>query len=103
MEQASQILLRQALQPVMLKEVAAELGLSPVRFTQRFKLHFGVTPIAYLTSLRLNKAKMLLLESNLTLDQIADCIGFQNGFYLNRLFARHLGMTPASYRKLHRV
>lgn len=86
-----------------LKEIAAELGLSPVRFTQKFKADLGVNPLQYLTSLRLDKAKSLLLETTLTLDQIAECIGYQNGFYLSRIFIKHMGMPPSAYRKTYRI
>lgn len=88
---------------VDLKNIAASLGISQVRLTQRFKADYGVSPIQYLTSLRLEKAKTLLLETNLTVEQISDCVGYQNGYYLNRLFAKHFLMPPAAFRKAHRV
>ena len=64
---------------------------------------FGVTPLRYLTSLRLNKAKMLLLETNMTIEQISECCGYQNGFYLNRVFVKYEHTTPSRYRNTHRM
>ena len=66
-------------QPVDLQQIAQEL--SPVRLTQKFKASFGMPPNQYLTSLRL-EAGTLLLEKDLTLEQIAECVGCRNGYYL---------------------
>ncbi|TMV48638.1 helix-turn-helix transcriptional regulator [Paenibacillus mesophilus] len=81
----------------------AILGLSPARFTQKFKADFGITPMQHLTSIRLEKAKRFLLETTLTLEQISESIGYQNGYYLNRIFMKHMKVTPAKYRKAHTV
>jgi AraC-like DNA-binding protein len=103
MTKAAMMIQKKAYRSFDLKEIAEALGFSPVRFSQKFKSDFGVNPLQYLTSLRLEKAKSLLLETNLTLDQIAECIGYQNGYYLSRIFMKHLQMSPSIYRKTHRV
>jgi AraC-like DNA-binding protein len=103
MIKAALLIQKQALQRVDLKQVAGSLGLSAVRFTQKFKASYGMSPIHYLTSLRIDKAKKLLSETDLTLDQISECIGYQNGYYLNRLFLKHLNTTPGKYRSLHQI
>lgn len=103
MTKAAMLIQKHAFHPFDLKEIAAALGFSPVRFTQKFKADFGVNPLQYLTSLRLERAKSLLLETNMTLDQIAECIGYQNGYYLSRIFMKHLNLTPSVYRRTHRV
>ncbi|CAG7622033.1 HTH-type transcriptional activator RhaR [Paenibacillus solanacearum] len=86
-----------------LRVIAEELEVSPAQLTKRFKSCFGLTPTEYLTHLRLEKARSLLLGSLLTLDQIAQCVGYENGFYLSRLFAKHFHMPPNEYRKKHRM
>ncbi|CAG7637871.1 helix-turn-helix domain-containing protein [Paenibacillus allorhizosphaerae] len=103
MEKAALLIQKYAFQKLDLKQIASELNLSPVRLTQKFKGDFGVTPIHYLTSLRLKKATTLLTETNLTLEQIAESIGYQNGFYLNRVFKNQMKMTPAKFREMNRV
>ncbi|MDF2721147.1 MAG: hypothetical protein K0Q59_822 [Paenibacillus sp.] len=60
-----------------------------------------MTPSKYLTSLRLEKAKKLLAETNWTLDQISGSCGYQNGFYLSRVFKANCLVTPNQYRKEH--
>lgn len=101
--QAAALIEKSSFGKVDLKDISASLGISQVRLTQRFKADYGVSPIQYLTSIRLERAKMLLLETNLTVDQISDCVGYQNGYYLSRLFAKHFRLPPAAFRKAHRV
>lgn len=101
MQTAASLIERSAFQPFTLKSVAQSLHLSPAQFTKKFKSTFGMTPIRHITALRLDKAKSLLLETKMTLDQISECCGYPNGFYLNRVFMKHMKMTPSQFRSLH--
>jgi AraC-like DNA-binding protein len=89
--------------PLHLSRFAESKGWSPVQMTRKFHAAFGQTPSQYLTSLRLQKAKALLLESDMTLDDIAASCGYESGFYLSRLFNKKTNMSPSAYRKLHRL
>jgi transcriptional regulator GlxA family with amidase domain len=86
-----------------MKQLSSGLGISPVQFTRRFQAAYGQTPIDFLTSLRLQKAQALLLETELTLEQVADQCGYENGFYLSRMFSKKLNISPSAYRKSHRI
>lgn len=103
MQQARILIHRYAYEPLNLKDIALSLNISAVQLTRKFKTAFGTTPIQYLTELRLAKIKKLLLETTLTIDQISECCGYQNGFYLSRIFTRHENVTPSEYRKLHQI
>lgn len=103
MVQAAAMLQQQAFEPFELREIASALQLSPARFTQKFKQQFSVTPNQYLVSYRLERAKSLLLETNLTMNQIAECIGYQDGYYVSKLFRKYFNVTPSMYRSTHRV
>jgi AraC-like DNA-binding protein len=103
MVQAAAMLQQRAFEPFELKEIASALQLSPARFTQKFKQQFAVTPNQCLVSYRLERAKSLLLETNLTMNQIAECIGYQDGYYVSKLFRKYLNVTPSMYRSTHRV
>jgi AraC-like DNA-binding protein len=92
-----------AFSPMRLQDVAAALGISLSSLTKRFKKNTGSTPIQYMTRLRMEKAKTLLLETGLTVDQISECCGYQNGFYLCRVFIRHFGIPPAQFRSRHKI
>lgn len=96
--QALAYLNKHAYNKVKIKEVSSQLGLSSVQFTRRFEASVGITPIEYVTSLRLKRAQVLLLKTNLTLDDIAAKCGYDNGFYLSRVFSKKIKMTPSEYR-----
>lgn len=101
--EAAVLIQKMAFQPFWLEDVADTLHISLTHLSKNFRKAFGITPKHYLTSLRMEKARTLLLETNLTLDQIAECCGYQNGFYLNRVFVKQMKQTPIEFRKSHRV
>ncbi|MDU0204235.1 MULTISPECIES: AraC family transcriptional regulator [Paenibacillus] len=102
-QKAIAYMLEHAASSFNLKQLAMELGLTQVQFTRRFKKTTGMAPLDYLTSLRLQKVQKLLLDSDLTLQQIAGRCGFENEFYLSRVFKKRMRITPSHYRKLHRL
>ncbi|NQX62120.1 helix-turn-helix domain-containing protein [Paenibacillus qinlingensis] len=101
--EATQRLHELASSTCIMKDIAMELGLTQVQFTRRFKKSTGMLPIDYLTTLRLQKVQQLLLDSDMTLGQIAGQCGFENEFYLSRVFKKRMHVTPSSFRKLHRL
>lgn len=103
MKKAAHLLQLHAFDRILLSDVAAEIGLTPVQFTRKFREVYGQTPIEYVTFLRLERAKALLLETDLTVDQIAQQCGYDNGFYLSRVFTKRLSMNPSTYRKENRI
>ncbi|MET3208746.1 UNVERIFIED_CONTAM: transcriptional regulator GlxA family with amidase domain [Paenibacillus sp. PvR008] len=68
-----------------------------------FKTAVGLTPIRYVTTLRLEKAQTLLLETEYTLDDISGKCGYLNGFYFSRVFSTRKHISPSQYRKLNRI
>lgn len=93
---------KNAYNSIKIKDFSSSLGLSPVQFTRRFHKCIGTTPIEYITSLRLRRAQVLLLRTNDTLESIASKCGYDNGFYLSRVFMKNLKITPSDYRKKYR-
>lgn len=85
-----------------LSVLAAEVGLSPYHFARAFKKSMGKPPHAYQTSLRVERAKMLLKESTLSVTEIALEVGYESPQALARLFQRSVGMSPSSYRRAFR-
>lgn len=85
--------------PVSLARLAARFGLSPRSLTRRFRQAIGMTPQAYLQSLRVAAARDLLRHSNLPVSDIAWQVGLQDASYFSSLFRRHTGMTPRRYRE----
>jgi transcriptional regulator GlxA family with amidase domain len=103
MERAELLIRERAHEPFSMKELAGQLGLSPVQLTRRFTAAYGKTPGAYGAALRLNKARALLVETDWTLDDIARRCGYDNGFYFSRAFSTKMGMPPSHYREMNRL
>lgn len=103
MRRAALRLEEQCGEPYSVKELADELGLSPVQLIRRFRAAYRITPGDYLTGLRLERACQLLRETRMTVEQIALACGYASGYYLSRLFAARIGMPPSEYRKKYQV
>lgn len=83
-----------------LKEVADYVELNEKYFTSKFSKETGETFINYLTSLRIEKAKDLLMTTNFKIYEIAEMVGYRNVENFNRVFKKNLGTSPAQYRKV---
>ncbi len=84
--------------PVDIRRMAAIAQCSRYHFSREFKRHLGITPIKYLTDLRVREAARLLRETNLTLKEIAPRCGFPDGNYLCKVFRASFGIPPNTYR-----
>lgn len=82
-----------------LKNLAARANLSPSYFHKLFTQHFGTTPAEYVLSCRISYAKALLLEAELTMEEIARRSGYSSQSYFNYCFKQQTGQTPLQYRK----
>lgn len=82
---------------LQLGDIAASVHLSPSRFRALFKEATGQSPMEMLVSLRMDKAKELLLHSSLTVGQIASEVGYPDLHYFSRLFKRCEGLSPMQY------
>jgi AraC family transcriptional regulator len=81
-------------------ETLAKLAdLSVYYFVRAFKQSVGVTPRHYLTRRRLERSLELLLDTEMTLSQIAPSAGFADQSHYTRRFRQHFGMTPREHRK----
>lgn len=80
-----------------LAELSAIAQLSPNYFTHLFKQSTGMTPHQYVIRQRVERAKRLLLEENLSIADVAIQVGFAHQSHLNRHFKRHTGVTPKAF------
>ncbi len=81
-----------------LKTIAASLGVSPAYLGQLFREATGRYFNDYLTELRLQASKDLLLETDLKIKDILYHIGIQNQSYYNRVFKKAYGLSPLAFR-----
>jgi AraC-like DNA-binding protein/ligand-binding sensor protein len=79
--------------------VARAVNISTFYFCKLFKKATGLNFTEYLSQLRIEKAKNLLLNPNLRVSEIAYEIGFQSLTHFNRVFRRIAGQSPTNYRK----
>lgn len=86
-------------QALVIDEVAGRFGFGVRNFKRRFKEATGYTPIAYVQTLRLERAKQLLESTRMTLESITYAVGYEDSNSFRRLFQQRVGMLPAAYRK----
>jgi len=81
-----------------LAQVAKAVNTSSFYFCKLFKRATGLTFTDYVSRLRIEKAKALLLNPNLRVSEIAYEVGFQSLTHFNRIFKNHLGQSPTRFR-----
>lgn len=103
-QQAIHYLSAQYAEPITIELMADTLGYNRAYLSTLFKQQTGVAPVTFLLRLRLDKARHLLRErTELTVEQIASSVGFQDPLYFSKQFKRLYQTSPTEYRQsLHR-
>jgi transcriptional regulator GlxA family with amidase domain len=96
-------ILRHLAEPLTVVDLAAYAHVSDRHLTRLFKTELGMTPHAYIESVRVEKARHELESSDATLERIASVCGFGTTDTLVRAFRRRLDTTPTEYRRRFRV
>lgn len=82
-----------------LEQLAAKAHMNKYYLAHTFKEEYGVSPINYMISRRIVESKYLLTETDLSLSQIAQLLGFSSPSYFSQAFRRSQGVSPMDYRK----
>lgn len=85
--------------PLTLEDMAKYLGLNKCYFCKLFRMETGKTFSQFLNELRVKKSKELLLNTNLSILDVALAVGYNNQNYYNMSFKKLTGTTPLKYRK----
>jgi AraC-like DNA-binding protein len=85
----------------VLRDIAAEVGLSPSGLRARFKTETGFTPHEYLLHRRIQEARRQLAETDEEITAIAHALCFSSSQYFATVFRQQTGLTPGLYRKKH--
>ncbi|MEV0082286.1 helix-turn-helix domain-containing protein [Saccharopolyspora sp. NPDC050642] len=84
--------------PLTLRELAVRESMSVRTFTRRFRDEVGVSPLQWLTQQRIERARQLLEETDLSVDRIAADAGFGTAASLRQHLQATLGVSPSAYR-----
>jgi transcriptional regulator GlxA family with amidase domain len=79
--------------------MAALTGLAERTFKRRFQQATGMSPLDYVHTVRLEEAKQMLESGTLSIEAVAQEVGYQDSAFFSRLFRRKTGLTPGQYRK----
>ncbi|WP_274652097.1 response regulator [Paenibacillus humicola] len=85
-------------QSLSLTEVADHVNVTPAYFSKLFKEEMGITFVKWLSRLRVEKAKALLMETRLKTYEIAEKVGFYDYKYFSNTFRKYTGLSPRDYR-----
>jgi len=89
--------------PIAVPQLAKMANLNPAYFSDLFGKLIGIPPLQYMHKRRIEKAQELLLCTDETLKQIAQQVGFKDGYYFSRIFKKTVGLSPHHYRKQERL
>jgi two-component system response regulator YesN len=84
--------------PLTLEEVADHVHVSPYYFSHGFKNFTGMSFIQYVTKLRVEEAKKLLLSTNLSVKEVGKMVGYSDANYFSRVFKNEIGMPPSRFK-----
>jgi AraC-like DNA-binding protein len=84
--------------PWSVDKLASEAHLSPSRFAARFAAAFGDSSMTYIAKWRMNLARDLLRTTDLSTQEIAWRVGYQNVSAFTRAYKRHMDVSPAVWR-----
>ena len=83
---------------ITLDDMIKDIHISKYHFIRLFRRVMGVTPYHYLTTFRINEAKILLCTTDRNIAEIAFACGFQDASQFIRHFKNYVGMKPFQYR-----
>ena len=88
-------------QNIAIENLANSQNMTGEAFSRLFKKELGRPPFDYISNLRMNKARLLLQNTNQSIKSIAQAVGYSDQYNFSRLFKKHYGMSPKAYRLSH--
>jgi YesN/AraC family two-component response regulator len=87
------------MEDISLTSLASKYKLSMGRLSEMIKEHLRVNFSDYIASLRIQRAKELLQDDSLSIQEIAEIVGYNDYFYFTKVFKKVEGISPSKYRK----
>lgn len=78
--------------------LASQSCMSKDYYIRRFKQETGLTPVVFINNRKMEHAELLLITTEYPVKYIAALLGFEDCSYFNRVFLKHVGVTPQKYR-----
>ncbi|NDJ19836.1 helix-turn-helix transcriptional regulator [Myxacorys almedinensis] len=100
LHQAKEILMAQINDPPSILGLSRQVGLNDFKLKQGFRQVFGTTVFGYLREYRLEQARLLLIEGELSVQQVARAIGYTHSGYFATAFKHKFGISPKTYQSL---
>jgi AraC-like DNA-binding protein len=88
--------------PITIDDLAHIANLSPFHFSRVFLKKTGFTPAKYVRSIRIGRARELLLEGELSIKQIAQAVGVPQAHHFSAVFKQATGQSPRAFVRTHR-
>lgn len=98
---AKQYMKNHYMEQILLDEVSSQVGLSPAYFSVLFKKETDVGFAKYLANLRMEEAKIMLRDTNLSVAEICRKVGYNDQKHFTQMFDKVVGVKPAVFRKLY--
>ena len=86
-------------EPITINDLANVCHLHPTHFIRFFKSKMGQTPQSYVNYKRMELAKKLITETDLSISDIAEKTGFYDSMYFSKCFKKYYSVSPRTYRK----
>lgn len=99
-EQVPEMIHQDYMNDISLESCADRAGTNSYTLSKAFKQVTGINFIDYVTRLRIEKAKELLLETNKKIHDVSEEVGYRHS-YFNRIFKKQVGIPPSRYRQIH--
>ena len=84
---------------IFLDDLAQKYNISSKHLSKKIKQYLGITFKDYLTQLKINKAKELIAETDIPINELFSMVGFQDRVSFTRTFKQKTGVSPSAYRK----
>lgn len=85
-------------EPITLSQIAEAVYISPRECLRTFRRALNTTPVEYLTTVRIARARELLWHTRQSVSEIGAACGFNSGSYFGKVFRRYTGCTPLAFR-----
>ena len=85
-----------------LEQLSDMVGINKYYLVHSFTRSYGISPINYLLSLRMQECRYLLQSTNFSMAEISDAVGFSSPCYFSQIFHKATGMSPREFRNAYR-